>query len=96
MIITEPVAAALMFGVDQNASNANEKKTCLVYDFGGGTLDVTILELYQKKVTFLDIQGDDHLGGQDMDQLVVEWAVKSHNEQATEAEQITQENLGQK
>ena len=48
----------------------------LVYDFGGGTLDVTILQLYQRQLTVQAIDGDDHLGGSDFDVEILKWAIQ--------------------
>ena len=61
-MITEPVAAALAFGVDKS-EDSNKKKTFVIFDFGGGTHDVTVLETYRKRITVKAINGDDQLGG---------------------------------
>ena len=76
-IITEPVAAALAFGRDH--AREGEKKTFMVYDFGGGTLDVTILELLNRQYKVKTIKGNDHLGGQDFDVKILEWAIEEWN-----------------
>ncbi|PCI30305.1 MAG: molecular chaperone HscA [SAR324 cluster bacterium] len=66
-IINEPTAAAIAYGL-------NEKKTgkIAVYDFGGGTFDVSILDLKGKLFKVLSTHGDTHLGGDDLDQLIVQ------------------------
>ncbi len=68
-IINEPTAAALAYGLDKGA----KEQTVLVFDLGGGTFDVSILELgdgvYEVKAT----NGDNHLGGDDWDQKVIDW-----------------------
>lgn len=74
MIITEPAAAALDFGAGHR-QNPNQRRYIMVYDFGGGTLDVTILELYQGQCNVKTISGNDHLGGQDIDVKLLEWAI---------------------
>ena len=62
----------------------------MVYDFGGGTLDVTILQLTQGACNVLTIAGDNHLGGQDIDVLLLEWAIEQWNsDNPSEGMQIT-------
>lgn len=68
-IINEPTAAALAYGLDK----ANENKTILVYDFGGGTFDVTIMKVNDGEFTVLATDGDSKLGGKDIDGLIVEY-----------------------
>ena len=51
----------------------------MVYDFGGGTLDCTILELYQRSCNVKTISGDDHLGGQDLDVQILEFVINKWN-----------------
>ena len=58
-----------------------QKRTCLVFDFGGGTLDVSVLEIFKKKVTVKAIHGDNQLGGQDLDIKMVEWAIEQYNKE---------------
>lgn len=69
-IINEPTAAALAYGMDKN--KAKEKKIA-VYDFGGGTFDISILELGEGVFEVLSTNGDTQLGGDDMDQEIVTW-----------------------
>jgi molecular chaperone DnaK len=68
-IINEPTAAALAFGIDKKT----KEQTVLVYDLGGGTFDVSILELSEGTFEVISTSGDNHLGGDDFDQRIVEW-----------------------
>ena len=68
-IINEPTAAALAYGLE---SNADEK--ILVFDLGGGTFDVSILEVAEGVVEVESTNGDTHLGGDDWDQAILDWA----------------------
>ncbi|MDT8337323.1 MAG: molecular chaperone DnaK, partial [Candidatus Izemoplasmatales bacterium] len=70
-IINEPTAAALAYGIDKKS----KEQTVLVYDLGGGTFDVSILELSDGTFEVISTSGDNHLGGDDFDQRVVEWLV---------------------
>ena len=70
--INEPTAAAIAYGLEQKN---NEKKNICVFDLGGGTFDVTILEVDNKKFTVKAIGGNSHLGGQDFDNLLVEYCM---------------------
>ncbi len=69
-LVNEPTAAALAFGIDK----AGKEQKVMVFDLGGGTLDVTIMEM-GKEGTFdvLSTSGDTHLGGTDMDNAVIKW-----------------------
>ncbi|MEM7034600.1 MAG: molecular chaperone DnaK [Chloroflexota bacterium] len=69
-IINEPTAAALAYGLDKK-----ESETILVFDLGGGTFDVSLLEVGDGLVEVKATNGDTHLGGDDWDQLVVDWLV---------------------
>ncbi|MEL6405926.1 MAG: molecular chaperone DnaK [Chloroflexota bacterium] len=69
-IINEPTAAALAYGLD---TKANEK--ILVFDLGGGTFDVSILEVGDGIVEVMATSGDTHLGGDDFDDVIVDWLV---------------------
>lgn len=55
----------------------------MVYDFGGGTLDVTVIQILRKKVTVKAINGDNQLGGQDLDIEMVKWAIEQYNKENT-------------
>ena len=69
-IVNEPTAAALAYGLDKK-----KDETIAVYDFGGGTFDISILEVGEGVVEVKATNGDTHLGGDDLDQRVIEWLV---------------------
>ena len=69
-IINEPTAAALAYGLD----NETEQKV-MVYDLGGGTFDVSIIEIGDGVIEVLSTNGDTHLGGDDFDQKIIDWMV---------------------
>jgi len=69
-IVNEPTAAALAYGLDKK-----KDETIVVYDFGGGTFDVSILEVGDGVVEVKATNGDTHLGGDDLDQRVIDWMV---------------------
>ncbi|MEW6434646.1 MAG: molecular chaperone DnaK [Myxococcota bacterium] len=69
-IVNEPTAAALAYGLDKKA---NEKVA--IYDFGGGTFDISILDMGDGAVEVLATNGDTHLGGDNIDQRVMEWLI---------------------
>jgi len=71
-IINEPTAAALAYGIDKS----EEEQKILVFDFGGGTLDVTIMEFGEGVFEVLSTAGDTHLGGTDMDNALIEYVCK--------------------
>ncbi len=70
-IINEPTAAALAYGIDKT----DKEQKVLVYDLGGGTFDVSILELADGTFEVLSTAGDNKLGGDDFDHIVVDWMV---------------------
>ncbi len=70
-IINEPTAAALAYGLDKSAD-----QTILVFDLGGGTFDVSVLEVGEGVVEVKSTSGDTHLGGDDWDERIVEWLVQ--------------------
>jgi molecular chaperone DnaK len=70
-IINEPTAAALAYGLDK----ADKEQRILVFDLGGGTFDVSLLEIGDGVVEVKATSGDNHLGGDDWDQRVVDWLV---------------------
>ncbi len=67
-IINEPTAASLAYGLDKNRS-----ETVLVFDFGGGTFDVSILDVGEGVIEVRSTNGDTHLGGDDLDNKIVDW-----------------------
>jgi molecular chaperone DnaK len=69
-IINEPTAAALAYGMDKK-----KDQTIAVYDFGGGTFDISILEVGEGVVEVKSTNGDTHLGGDDIDQRIQDWIV---------------------
>jgi molecular chaperone DnaK len=69
-IVNEPTAAALAYGLDKKAD-----ETIAVYDLGGGTFDISILEVGGGVVEVKSTNGDTHLGGDDFDQVVMEWMI---------------------
>src|SRR5580693_1874597 len=72
-IINEPTAAALAYGLDKE----NQEQTVLVFDLGGGTFDVSVLEIGDGVFEVKSTSGNTHLGGDDWDQRVMDWLVKS-------------------
>jgi molecular chaperone DnaK len=71
-VINEPTAACLAFGYRKLAEN---RRVVAVYDLGGGTFDISILEVGKGPFTVRATNGDTHLGGDDIDWLIVEWAM---------------------
>jgi molecular chaperone DnaK len=69
-IVNEPTAAALAYGLDKGKDHL-----IAVYDFGGGTFDISVLEVGEKVVEVISTNGDTHLGGDDIDQKVMDWLV---------------------
>ncbi len=76
-IINEPTAAALAYGLDKKS---NDEKI-VVFDFGGGTHDVSILELGDGVFEVLATDGDTHLGGDDVDQKIIDWLADEFNKE---------------
>ena len=70
-IVNEPTAAALAYGLDKG-----EDQTILVFDLGGGTFDVSLLEIGEGVLEVKATNGDNHLGGDDWDNVIVDWMVK--------------------
>jgi len=75
-IINEPTAASLSYGLDKK-----DNETILVFDLGGGTFDVSVLEVGDGVFEVLATSGDTHLGGDDFDEKIVQWLVKEFKEQ---------------
>ncbi len=70
-IINEPTAAALAYGIDKT----DKEQRVLIYDLGGGTFDVSILDLADGTFEVLSTNGDTHLGGDDFDNVLVQWMI---------------------
>src|SRR6184192_1230464 len=70
-IVNEPTAAALAYGLDKK-----KDKTIAVFDFGGGTFDISILEVGEGVVEVKSTNGDTHLGGDDIDERLIEWIIE--------------------
>jgi molecular chaperone DnaK len=70
-IVNEPTAAALAYGLDKK-----KEETIAVYDFGGGTFDISILEVGEGVIEVKSTNGDTHLGGDNIDQRIVEWLIE--------------------
>ena len=75
-IINEPTAAALAYGLDKGGAD----RKIAVYDLGGGTFDISILELGDGVFEVLATNGDTHLGGDDFDQVLIDWLADQFNE----------------
>src|SRR6202000_1650176 len=69
-IVNEPTAAALAYGLDKK-----KEETIAVYDFGVGTFDISILEVGEGVIEVKSTNGDTHLGGDNLDQRIVEWLI---------------------
>ena len=74
-IINEPTAAALAYGLDKSGHD----KKIAVYDLGGGTFDISILEIGDGVFEVLSTNGDTHLGGDDFDQVIIDWLADEFN-----------------
>jgi molecular chaperone DnaK len=85
-IINEPTAAALAYGLDKE-----EEQTVLVFDLGGGTFDVSILEISEGIFQVKSTSGNTHLGGDDWDQRVIDWLVKTFKD--TEGVDLSNDKL---
>ena len=77
-IINEPTAAAVAYGVDKE----KQDQKIMVYDLGGGTFDVSILEIGDGVIEVLSTSGDTHLGGDDFDQAIMDWMVAEFKSQS--------------
>ena len=75
-LVNEPTAAALAYGLDKK-----KDQTIAVYDFGGGTFDISILEVGDGVVEVKATNGDTHLGGDNIDQRVIEWLLEEFKKQ---------------
>ena len=75
-IINEPTAAALAYGL-----NSDKEEKVVVYDLGGGTFDISVLEVAEGVVEVLSTNGDTHLGGDDFDKKIMDWIMSSFKKQ---------------
>lgn len=75
-IVNEPTSAALSYGL-----NHGENQKVMVYDLGGGTFDVSVIEIGEGVIEVLATSGDNHLGGDDFDERIVSWIVKRFKEE---------------
>jgi len=75
-IINEPTSASLAYGLDKGKDH-----TVLVFDFGGGTFDVSVLELGEGVFEVKATAGNNHLGGDDIDQIIVDWMANNFKKQ---------------
>ncbi|PIZ01174.1 molecular chaperone DnaK [bacterium (Candidatus Gribaldobacteria) CG_4_10_14_0_8_um_filter_33_9] len=73
-VINEPTAAALAYGL----SKKKENQQTVVYDFGGGTFDISILDIFADTVEVKATGGDSHLGGDDFDQKIINWVIDNY------------------
>jgi len=76
-IVNEPTAAALAYGMDKK-----KDQVIAVYDFGGGTFDISILEVGDNVVQVISTNGDTHLGGDDVDNLIIDWMIAEFKKNA--------------
>jgi len=86
-IINEPTAAALAYGLDKEGAD----QTVLVFDLGGGTFDVSVLEIGEGVFEVKSTSGNTHLGGDDWDQRVIDWLVKTFKD--TEGVDLSQDKM---
>src|SRR5215218_9352262 len=86
-IVNEPTAAALAYGLDKG----EKEQTILVFDLGGGTFDVSLLEIGEGVVEVRATSGDNHLGGDDWDEKVVDWLVEKFK--ATSGIDLTKDKM---
>ncbi|KAL0230915.1 hypothetical protein GEMRC1_010320 [Eukaryota sp. GEM-RC1] len=91
-ILNEPTAAALAFKQEDNRAIG---KTALVFDFGGGTLDVSIVKITEEDVTVLATGGDTFLGGADIDTILVDFCVKEFREETGCSGTISNRNMAE-
>src|SRR5690606_6488432 len=72
-IVNEPTAAALAYGLGKG--KGSKEQTIAVYDLGGGTFDISILEVAESVVEVISTNGDTHLGGDDFDDRIIKWLI---------------------
>lgn len=89
-LLEEPVAAALATGLQKYAEADTH---ILVYDFGGGTLDVTILKVANNQFYVVSTAGNDYLGGQDIDNILIDAVIDQYLSENNEGEERTKEQI---
>jgi molecular chaperone DnaK len=82
-LVAEPTAAAICYGLDQYQE---ARRAYLVYDLGGGTFDVSIIQVEGEDIRVIATSGDHHLGGGDFDNAIVDWAVEQLGQQGLRPE----------
>lgn len=82
-IINEPTAAAIAFGISRNVGKSQK---VMIYDFGGGTFDVSILDINENSIQVIATNGDHKLGGYDVDMAIVDYVKKKAKEQGLDIE----------
>jgi len=75
-IVNEPTAAALAYGFGKGKAGTAKEQVIAVYDLGGGTFDISILEVAENVVEVISTNGDTHLGGDDFDDRIVKWLIQ--------------------
>jgi molecular chaperone DnaK len=78
-IVNEPTAAALAYG---RSRGGEEEKLIAVYDLGGGTFDISILEVAENVVEVIATNGDTHLGGDDFDEIIIQWLISEFKKES--------------
>ena len=79
-IINEPTAAAISYGVSGN----QKEETVLVYDLGGGTFDITVMNISGNEISVVCTGGDDQLGGKDWDECFMDYVMQRYEEETGE------------
>jgi molecular chaperone DnaK (HSP70) len=93
-VISEPIAAAMSYGFARLAGSGPAEETALVYDLGGGTFDVTVVELADRRVAVVAVDGDHELGGADWDEKVAVHLSQAFLQQHPEAEDPLDDSAG--
>ena len=86
-LLKEPTAAAIAYGIDKGTESL---KRCLVFDFGGGTLDITILKLENRQIEVIAVTGDSNLGGVDIDNLLVKHCIEEFQREDEDGADLSQ------
>jgi len=95
-VVNEPTAAALSFGLDDKMKNGERKNGLLaVYDLGGGTFDISILDIEDGVFEVRSTNGDTHLGGEDFDNIIVDYLLKQFISQNGDEQKLSLQTLQQ-